>query len=90
MSASPYTTHSDRHAQAIVEAFRKALEPLLAEVSPDHTLHHIQLHKRANFETMQNEYEIRLIIRSIGEVREVRDQPAPPPVGREVTRFRLT
>jgi hypothetical protein len=68
---SKWTAYNDAHSRAVFLKFKEALEPLLANVAPHWLLHHIQMDRQFRVETMQEEVQIRLVIRPIGEARTV-------------------
>lgn len=63
--------YNDAHSSALVMAFRDALEPLMVNVAPDWLLHHIELARKTNFDTLDECVEIRLIIKPIGTAKLV-------------------
>lgn len=69
--AISYTDTVRRHQERLVfKRFEDALAPLLAETAPDWLLHHMELRRVRSDRDMQDQVEIRLVLKGIGEVRE--------------------
>jgi hypothetical protein len=70
-----YTEHNDTHSRAVFKAFESRLKPLLADVAPDWLLHHMELQRRIEHDTMDERVEIRLVIKPVGSARFASDRP---------------
>ncbi len=70
-----YTEYNDTHSRAVFMAFEERLKPLLAQVAPDWLLHHMELQRRVEHDTMDERVEIRLVIKPIGSARFASDRP---------------
>lgn len=68
---SSFKAYNDAAARHMVIRFRERLAPLMAEVAPDWLLHHIEL-RRDYDRDHRDQVEIRLVIKPIGDARELR------------------
>ena len=66
---SKWTAYNDAHSRAVFLKFKEALGPTLANVAPDWMLHHIEMMRKTEFDTMDERVEIRLVIKPIGSAR---------------------
>lgn len=73
-----WTAYNDAHSRALVDAFREAIGPTLAQVAPDWMLNHIELRRDEDFVTNEQRVEIRLVIKPIGQARTVRGGDEAP------------
>lgn len=64
--------YNDAQSLALVGAFQDALGPLMANIAPDWLLHHIELARKTNFDTLDECVEIRLVIKPIGTAKLVK------------------
>lgn len=67
---SRWTAYNDAAALHTVRMFRECLEPLLERIAPDQMLHHINIVRHSDY-PMVDETEVRLVLRPIGNVRDV-------------------
>jgi hypothetical protein len=70
-----YTEYNDKHSKAVFKAFEERLKPLLADVAPDWLLHHMEIQRRVEHDTMDERVEIRLVIKPIGSAKFASDRP---------------
>ena len=61
--------YNDAHSRQVFLAFKEALSPLMANVAPDWLLHHIEMRRNTEYDTMHECVEIRLVIKPIGQAR---------------------
>lgn len=64
-----WQAHNDAHSRQVFMAFKEALSPLMANVAPDWLLHHIEMWRSTESDTMDERVEIRLVIKPIGQAR---------------------
>lgn len=64
-----WQAHNDAHSRQVLLAFKAALSPLMANVAPDWLLHHIEMRRSTESDTMDERVEIRLVIKPIGQAR---------------------
>ena len=70
-----FTAYNDAYSRAVFKEFEDRLKPLLAQVAPDWLLHHMELQRRRDFDTMDERVEIRLVIKPIGSAKFAPDRP---------------
>lgn len=70
-----YTVHNDEYSRSIFKAFEEQLKPLLAQVAPDWLLHHMELRRRTEEDTMEERVEIRLVMKPLGSAKFASDRP---------------
>jgi len=59
-----WTEHSDTQSRAVFDAFAEALQPVLNQIDPRWSVHHLELVRPGiDFQTMEEHVEIRIVIK---------------------------